>query len=64
MHTARIWMASATHGGVPGYDDDKQLGNFIAHIAAMTSQRLRGYSRQTLEVKDQVKAAGNAQFAI
>src|SRR5471032_952730 len=42
MHTARMWMASATPGGAPGYDDDKQFGNFITHMAARTSQRLRG----------------------
>jgi hypothetical protein len=33
MHTARIWMASAIPGGAPGYDDDKQFGNFITHMA-------------------------------
>jgi hypothetical protein len=26
-------MALAIPGGVPGYDDDKQLGNNIAHVA-------------------------------
>src|SRR5882757_6450002 len=51
MHTARIWMALAIPGGAPGYDDDKQFGNFITHMAAHTSQRLRGYSRPTPEVK-------------
>src|SRR6267154_5567283 len=51
MHTARMWMASATPGGAPGYDDDKQFGNFITHMAARTSQRLRGYSQQASEVK-------------
>src|ERR1700722_19842682 len=44
-------MALAIPGGAPGYDDDKQFGNFITHMAAHTSQRLRGYSRPTLEVK-------------
>src|SRR5580692_6713230 len=33
MHTARIWMALAIPGGAPGYDDDKQFGNFITHMA-------------------------------
>src|ERR1700726_5145590 len=51
LHTARIWMALAIPGGAPGYDDDKQFGNFITHMAAHTSQRLRGYSRPTPEVK-------------
>ena len=51
MHTARIWMALAIPGGAPGYDYNNKLGNFIAHIAARTSQRLRGYSHQAPEVK-------------
>ena len=51
MHTARIWMALAIPGGAPGYDGNKKFGNFITHMAARTSQRLRGYSRPTPEVK-------------
>src|SRR5258708_5370613 len=51
MRTVRIWMASAIPGGAPGYDDDKQFGNFITHMAARTSQRLRGYTCQTPNVK-------------
>ena len=51
MHTARFWMASAIPGGAPGYDDDKELGNFITHMIAHTSRRLRKHSRQTLKVK-------------
>src|ERR1700737_417591 len=35
------WMASATPGGAPGYDENQQLGNFIAHQTAPASQRLR-----------------------
>src|SRR6266851_7865842 len=50
MHTARIWMASAIPGGAPGYDDDKELGNFITHMTAQTSRRLRKHSCQTLKV--------------
>src|SRR3954469_11021446 len=47
LHTARIWMASAIPGGAPGYNDDKQFGNFITHLTVRTSQRLRGtYSRR------------------
>ena len=42
MHTARMWMASATPGGVPGYDDDEKFGNNITHCRSQTSQRLRG----------------------
>ena len=52
MHTARIWMASATPGGAPGYDYDKEFGNNIAHSRARTSQRLRGYTARSLEVKE------------
>ena len=44
-------MASATRGGAPGYDDDKEFGNNIAHLPAQTSQRLRGYSQLTPIVK-------------
>jgi hypothetical protein len=51
MHTARIWMALAIPGGAPGYDGNKEFGNFITHMAARTSQRLRGYSHPTPEVK-------------
>jgi hypothetical protein len=46
-----MWMASAIPGGAPGYDDDKLFGNNITHLAARTSQRLRGYSLQPSEVK-------------
>src|SRR5438045_8157417 len=51
LHTARIWMALAIPGGAPGYDDDKQLGNFITHIPPLASQRLREHSVQTRDVK-------------
>jgi hypothetical protein len=44
-------MALAIPGGAPGYDDNKQFGNFIAHMTARTSQRLRGYNWPTPEVK-------------
>src|SRR5258707_45822 len=34
LHTPPVsGMALAIPGGVPGYDDDKQLGNNIAHVA-------------------------------
>src|SRR3979490_578686 len=51
MHTARFWMALAIPGGALGYDDDKELGNFIAHMTARTSRRLRKHCRQTLKAK-------------
>jgi len=44
-------MASATPGGAPGYDYDKEFGNNIAHSTSRTSQRLRGYTAQSPEVK-------------
>src|ERR1700692_2985026 len=51
-------MALAIPGGAPGYDDDKQFGNFITHMAAHTSQRLRVYSRPTPEVKGGTASRG------
>ena len=51
MHTARIWMASATPGGAPGYDYDKEFGDNVAHSRSRTSQRLRGYTARSPEVK-------------
>src|SRR5882724_3630504 len=42
---------SATPGGAPGYDDDKEFGNFITHIGARTSQRLREHTARSPEVK-------------
>src|ERR1700687_3525129 len=57
MHTARMWMALAIPGGAPGYDDDKELGNFITHIAAQTSQRLREHSGEPRKVKGSRRSA-------
>src|SRR5215210_8619226 len=62
LHTARTWMASAIPGGVPGYDDDK-LGNFITHMPAQTSQRLRDHSVQTPDVKGRRHEASDSQFS-
>src|SRR4249920_569124 len=31
-------MASATRGDAPGYDDDKEFGNNIAHLLAQASK--------------------------
>ena len=51
MHTARMWMASAVPGGAPGYDDDKQFGNFITHMPALASRRLRKHIDPPRKVK-------------
>src|SRR3954468_16337172 len=64
LHTARIWMALAIPGGAPGYDDDKQLGNFITHIPALTSQRLREHSVQTPDVKAERHKAQDSDFNV
>jgi hypothetical protein len=50
-------MASAIPGGAPGYDDDKQFGNFVTHFAADTSQRLRDHSVKTPDVKGRRREA-------
>src|SRR5260370_16968482 len=50
-------MALAIPGGAPGYDDDKQFGNFIAHITARTSQRLREHSGEPPKVKGRRRSA-------
>src|ERR1700688_3644850 len=57
MHTARMWMALAIPGGAPGYDDDKKFGNFVTHIAAQTSQRLREHSDEPRKVKGSRRCA-------
>src|SRR3954470_18645534 len=44
-------MASAIPGGAPGYYDDKEFCNNIAHTPHRTSQRLRGYICRTPDVK-------------
>jgi hypothetical protein len=58
MHTARFWMALAIPGGAPGYDDDKELGNNIAHTMHQTFRRLRGYIRPPSDVKGKAAARG------
>jgi hypothetical protein len=63
MHTARMWMASAIPGGAPGYDDDKEFGNNITHLAAQTSQRLRGTYNHAPKVKARRKIARFGQFS-
>src|SRR6185312_4107377 len=50
-------MASATPGGALGYDYDKKFGNNIAHSTARTSQRLRGYTARSPEVKGRTLSA-------
>jgi hypothetical protein len=44
-------MASATRGDAPGYDDDKEFGNNIAHLPTQASQRLREHSHPAPNVK-------------
>ena len=51
MHTARFWMALAIPGGAPGYDDDKQFGNFIAHQPSGLPKGCASYNGQAPEVK-------------
>ncbi len=63
MHTARFWMALAIPGGAPGYDDDKDLGNFITHMTARTSRRLRKDSCQTPKVKARGDEALNLELS-
>jgi hypothetical protein len=50
-------MASATRGDAPGYDDDKEFGNNIAHLPAQASQRLREHSHLALNVKTMALSA-------
>jgi hypothetical protein len=52
-------MTSAIPGGAPGYDDDKELGNNVAHATHEASRRLREHSRQSADVK-----ARTTDFAI
>ena len=63
MHTARIWMASATPGGAPGYDYDKEFGNNITHSRVHTCQRLRGYTAQSPKVKGRTPIARLRQLS-
>jgi len=69
MHTARMWMTSAIPGGAPGYDDDKEFGNFITHMAAQTSRRLREHndhpekSREGTNGRDFGRLAGSRRSA-
>jgi hypothetical protein len=56
-------MASAIPGGAPGYDDDKQFGNFITHMADRTSQRLREDSGEPRKVKGKPHEALDSQLS-
>jgi guanyl-specific ribonuclease Sa len=56
-------MALAIPGGAPGYDDDKQFGNFITHLAAQASQRLRDHSVETPDVKGRRREAQECSLA-
>jgi len=51
MHTARIWMASAIPGGAPGYDDDKEFGNFITHMTLEFPKGCANHNGQPPKVK-------------
>jgi hypothetical protein len=53
----------AIPGGAPGYDDDKQFGNFITHNAALTSQRLREHTCRRLKVKPQAQSISISSLA-
>src|SRR5215831_8050945 len=46
-----VGWQSATPGGAPGYDGDKEFGNNITHARRLASQRLREHSGQTDNVK-------------
>src|SRR6202142_905979 len=63
MHTARSWMALAIPGGAPGYDDDKEFGNNITHIAARTSQRLRETYCPSLESQARATSTLKSEFS-
>jgi hypothetical protein len=56
-------MALAIPGGAPGYDDDKKFGNFIPHMTARTSQRLRNHTRQGPKVKPWAQITLNFEFS-
>ncbi|WP_291700257.1 hypothetical protein [Bradyrhizobium sp.] len=58
-HRLSFRMTSAIPGGAPGYDDDKELGNNVAHATRRTSRRLREHSRRSANVK-----ARTTDFAI
>jgi len=52
----------AIPGGAPGYDDDKQFGNFITHVTALASQRLREHTAQSLKVNPRAEITLNFEF--
>ena len=76
MHTARIWMASAIPGGAPGYDDDKEFGNFITHIgrsdfpkvarniAAKPQKSREGGTKRSIQSLAGFRAFGESEFAV
>jgi hypothetical protein len=44
-------MASAIPGGAPGYDDDKEFGNIVTHIAAGILEGCANHSGEPWNVK-------------
>jgi hypothetical protein len=53
----------AIPGGAPGYDDDKEFGNFITHMTAQTSQRLREHTAEAPKVKPRQKSRSISSLA-
>ena len=53
----------AIPGGAPGYDDDKEFGNFITHKTAQASQRLREHTAEAPKVKPQAEITLNFEFS-
>jgi hypothetical protein len=44
-------MTLAIPGGAPGYDDDKQFGNFITHMPFVLPKGCAKHNAQTGKVK-------------
>ena len=57
MHTAWIWDGLSHPRRCAGYDYNKEFGDNITHSAARTSQRLRGYTARSPEVKGRTPLA-------
>src|SRR5579871_1164680 len=50
-HRPKLRMTSAIPGGAPGYDDDKDFGNNIAHWPGRLPEGCANHNGQTLNVK-------------
>lgn len=44
QRTVRSRGGSIHPGGAPGYDDEKQVGNFVSHVAGSASQKLQDHT--------------------